>query len=77
MNLVGGGSFMEEFKSKFWQEERHQRGVLEIAYAFKQMVDSKFRNKRIILAFITVLQVYLDQIGGLWYTTYVIHQFIF
>jgi len=76
MNLVGGKSFFEECKSKFWQEERHQRGVLEISYAFKNVVNSNFRNKNIIMSFLSVLHVYLDQVAALWFTSFIICQFV-
>jgi cellulose synthase/poly-beta-1,6-N-acetylglucosamine synthase-like glycosyltransferase len=45
-NLASSGSFVKDFLSKFWQSERHQRGMMEFAYTIQNLVENEGWKKK-------------------------------
>lgn len=49
VNLSTGNGYCADIKAKFWQAERHAKGVFEVAYCFKMLLSSSFKWKNLVL----------------------------
>jgi hypothetical protein len=50
-NLETGKGYWENCKAKFWQVERHMRGVIDVAYNFKMLFNQPFKLKNLVVWF--------------------------
>jgi len=38
LNICTGNGYWEDCKARFWQAERHAKGVADVAYSFKMFL---------------------------------------
>ena len=58
LSLTGGEGYCQDMKARFWQAERHTRGVTDAAYCLNMLFKTSFACKNFILT-VLVLEVYL------------------
>ena len=58
LSLTTGEGYCSDMKARFWQTERHTRGVIEAAYGLNMLSKSPFRIKTFLMALV-VLEVCL------------------
>ena len=58
VNISTGRGYWEDMKARFWQAERHARGVADVAYNMKMIFNNPFRIKH-LLVFYLVLETFL------------------
>ena len=49
VNLSTGNGYCADIKARFWQAERHARGVNDLAYCFRMFFRDRVRVKGVVL----------------------------
>ncbi len=47
MNLKTGEGLWSDIKARFWQSERHARGILDMAYNLNQFINNPFKFRAV------------------------------
>ena len=58
LSLLTGKGYCSDIKARFWQLERHTRGVSDVAYSFNMLIKAKFQFRNIFLTLL-VLEVFI------------------
>lgn len=58
VNVCTGKGYWEDCKARFWQAERHAKGVADVAYSFKMMFNQEFQPKN-FLVFWFVIETFM------------------
>lgn len=58
VNIETGNGYWADLKARFWQAERHAKGVADVAYSMKMLLNQPFRLKNIVL-FYHVLEAFI------------------
>lgn len=80
VNICTDKGYWEDCKARFWQAERHARGVNDVAYNSKMLLSQPFRLKNFLLWFL-VLDTFLVTTSVPWvffgmkYQEYVVFQY--
>lgn len=54
VNIQTGKGYLADIEARFWQAERHARGVADVAYQINMLVKQPFNFKAFVLAFLTI-----------------------
>lgn len=54
VNISTGNGYCADTKARFWQAERHAKGVSDVAYCFKQFFNSSFKWKNLLVMWFIV-----------------------
>lgn len=49
VNISTGNGYCADMKARFWQAERHAKGVADVAYCFKQILTQRFKCKNLLV----------------------------
>lgn len=49
VNISTGNGYCADVKARFWQAERHAKGVADVAYCFKMLFNSSFKCKNLLV----------------------------
>ena len=51
VNIQTGKGFLEDVKARFWQAERHARGVSDVSYNINMLIHKPLRFRTFLVAF--------------------------
>jgi len=51
VNIQTGNGYLADIEARFWQAERHARGVADVAYSFNMLVREPFNFKAFVLSY--------------------------
>ena len=54
VNISTGRGYWEDMKARFWQAERHARGVADVAYNFKMIFNNPFKIKHLLVFYLVL-----------------------
>lgn len=49
VNICTGNGYWEDCKARFWQAERHAKGVADVAYCFKMILTQPFHPRNFLV----------------------------
>ena len=49
VNICTGNGYWADIKARFWQAERHAKGVADVAYNFKMFLTQPFKLKGLLV----------------------------
>ncbi len=49
VNICTGNGYCADTKARFWQAERHAKGVADVAYCFKMFLTQSFKWKNLLV----------------------------
>ena len=49
VNISTGNGYCADVKARFWQAQRHAKGVADVAYCMKMFLTQRFKWKNVLL----------------------------